>query len=195
MSGLISSRSTAVSFSSSAFARCLRSLPLPSRSARSPSSLACAFTSRSSTTATCVSFNRSRIAARRSNWALRSAAVAWPLGCGRTSKVAESAQAPALSRTRYFPAPTRGGLRSPSVNTDFGASVGLKIRMSHTKRLTPALGSSGLSRSRSRSACSACSLSVAGFSGFSLVKARSSESPEKMSMRTTSFSFGFSLSQ
>jgi hypothetical protein len=81
------------------------------------------------------------------------------------------------------------------VNTVFGASVGLMMRMSHTNRLRPALGSSGLSRSLSRSACSACSFIVAGFSGFTFENERISESPDQIPIFTTSLSFGFSRSQ
>ena len=68
----------------------------------------------------------------------------------------------------YVPGATFGGFFVPSLNTAFGASVGFMTRMSHTKRFTPAFGSSGLSRSFCSSARSASWRRSSAFGGFTL---------------------------
>ena len=95
----------------------------------------------------------------------------------------------------YVPGPTFGGVLSPSLKTAFGASVGFRILMSQTNRLTPAFGSSGLSFSFCSSSRLACSVRSSAFGGFSLERVRITVSPSRNSSVTLSFSEGFSRSQ
>ena len=83
----------------------------------------------------------------------------------------------------------------PSLNTAFGASVGFRTRMSHTKRFTPALGSSGLSLSFSSSSRLACCSSSSALEGFSFENVRITVSPSRNSRVTFSPSLGLSRSQ
>ena len=142
MSGLTSFFSIAVSLSEIALPFSFKVLPLPSFSARSAISRTCVLMSRICRTPSWQAERPLRASRRISNCFFKSSAVAPALGFGRTSNGSVNVWPAYFTRTLYVPGATFGPWLLPQMIA-FGTSEGFTIRMSHTRRFNPALGSIG----------------------------------------------------
>ena len=195
-SGLTSFFSIAVSLSEIALPFSFSSLPFPSFSARSPISLIWAFASRIWTTASWDAASPSRVSRKQLEL------LAQVL---RATPNARGAPAPRRARQRLpfrtssaphtFPGATRGPWLLPQMIA-FGTSVGFTIRMSHTSRFNPSLGSIGLSarssspRRRSFLLFRRCPCPCPSSRS---CRCRRTLSPSRNSIVSFSFSFGFAF--